>query len=499
MITGVAARGASVVATSWRGGRWTLLEVGDGKPVELLADQAVKHSPRFGDSADEIYFIADYGNVYNVWSLARNGRRLSRWTQAPYGVQEMSAPVGGELLLTTIEAEGDALRLHKMPQAPLERLDARVVAAETQPATAAPVAASAERQYWPLSSMRPRWWLPQWIVADGMVAVGAVTSGVDALGLHEYTIAPLYETSQRELLGYGSYVYDGRHGVLLARDMVVKANDPNSDENAVRRKITRYEIDETAQWVSTWRYVQLNTRWYWGLGGATDRERLHDVDARVTTSTQDERVLGLVAGVDTRRWQWYGEGPTQGQQLRLFAETSNRLRGEFDGNAYRADWRVFVPLGKTVLSGRWNEFYAQPQAEPAELGGVFTEETYGYSLPVLNQRRFPLRGYDPGDPGLIGHRARLGTLEWRTPLADIDRATMVPPIGVNRVSLNVFADAGAAWDALEQRRFRRGYGVELLAEARAGYLFGAQFRIGVARGVDDFGRTVGYVRVGRSF
>jgi hypothetical protein len=498
MITGVAARGASVVLTSWRAGRWTLLEVGDGRPVELLADAAVKHSPRFGDSADEIFFVADYGKVYNLWSLERRSRRLARWTQASYGVQDASAPVGGEVLLTTIEADGDILRLHRLPQAPLERREGAVVAAMAAGAPTPPEAPPPDRQYWPLPSMAPRWWLPQLVAVDGMVGFGVVTSGSDALGLHEYSLAPLWETSEREFLGSASYVYDGRHGVLLDRSMVVKANDPNSDKNSLRQKITEYEIDETAQWVSTWRHVSLGTRFYWGLGAALDREVLHQLDVQ-TTLPRDERVVGLVAGVDTRRWQWYGEGPTQGQQLRLFAESSNHLHGQFSGNVYRSDWRAFLPLGKTVLSGRWNEVYAQPEAEPIQLGGAFSEETYGYTLPVLNQREFPLRGYYSGDPALLGHRARLGTLEWRTPLADIDRATMVPPVGVNRVSMNLFADAGATWDSGAQRHYRRGYGVEFLAEARAGYLFGAQLRIGVARGVDEGGRTVGYVRIGRSF
>jgi hypothetical protein len=293
-------------------------------------------------------------------------------------------------------------------------------------------------------------------------------------------------------------MYDGRHGFFLDRTMTVKANDPTSDKESFRRKISEYEIDETAQWVSTWRHVRLGSRFYWGLGAALDREVLHVVDVG-STRARDERVAGLVAGYDSRRWQWYGEGPTQGQQLRLFAETSNHLRGQFQGNVYRSDWRVFFPLGKTVLSGRWNEVYAQPEAEPIELGGSFSEETYGYTLPVLNQRRFALRGYSPGDDGLIGHRARLGTIEYRVPLADVDRATMLPPVGMNRVSMNVFADAGAAWDSGEQRRWRRGYGVELLVEARAGYLLGAQLRAGVAHGVDENGRTVAYLRIGRSF
>jgi hypothetical protein len=241
MITGLAARGESVVLTSWRGGRWTLLEVGEGRAVELVADPAVKHSPRFGESENEIFFVADYGKVYNVWSLERKTRRLARWTQAPYGVQEISEPVGGEVLLTTIEADGDMLRIHRLPRAPMERRDATVAAATAAAANATevpPSSAIPDRTYSPLPSMLPRWWLPQLVAVDGMVGFGVVTSGSDALGLHEYALAPLYETSERELLGSASYVYDGRHGVFLDRSMTVKANDPNSDKNSFRQKIT---------------------------------------------------------------------------------------------------------------------------------------------------------------------------------------------------------------------------------------------------------------------
>ena len=66
-----------------------------------------------------MFFVADYGKVFNVWSL--RGGRLARWTEAAHGVREISAPQRGEMLLTTIEADGDALRLLRLPPAPLEQ------------------------------------------------------------------------------------------------------------------------------------------------------------------------------------------------------------------------------------------------------------------------------------------------------------------------------------------------------------------------------------------
>ncbi|MGB5079506.1 MAG: hypothetical protein WBO23_02050 [Burkholderiales bacterium] len=494
-LTGLDARGEAVVVTSLRDARWSLVEIRDGKSTVLLADAAVKHSPRFGESADEIHFVAGYGNVDNVWSWRRSDRRLARWSDAQNGVREISSPVGGEVLLTTVEADGEVLRVLRLPAQPIEL---RESAGAPQPASVVPPAGEPprdDRPYSPWSSLRPRLWYPVLNAADGAFALGVGTYGQDALGLHQYALSPEYEITQSQALGSASYVYDARHGVLLNRAMTVKSSATN-DQKFTGAEIRVFAINETAQWVSLWRQLSLGTRLYWGLGGALDREILHDLAAG-TSTTQDERVLGLLAGIDRRREQFLSEGPSQGQELRFFAETSNRLRGTYSGNFYRGDLRLYFPAGRTVISARWNEAYSQPEAEPIELGGVFSEETS--PLPVLNQREFPLRGYRSGESVLTGHRARLGTLEWRVPLSDIDRHFMVPPVGVNRLSMSVFVDAGAAWDAGETPAYYKSGGVELLSELRAGYLFGAQIRIGFAKGFEAPGRKVGYIRVGRSF
>ena len=99
----------------------------------------------------------------------------------------------------------------------------------------------------------------------------------------------------------------------------------------------------------------------------------------------------------------------------------------------------------------------------------------------------------------MGHRARVITAEWRTPLRDIDRHLVVPPLGINRLSLNVFFDVGAAWDPSASPDYHRGIGAELMSEPKLGYLFGLQARMGFARGLDETGSTKIYLRVGRSF
>jgi hypothetical protein len=487
-IVGLAAKQDVVVISTLRGGQWSLVDVGGGQPVVLLSDSSIKHSPRFGASSDQIFFIADYGKVYNVWSLNRGARSLQRWTQATNGVREMSAPVDGEILLVTIEADGDALRSYRLPAEPLERR-ASAVATPGEARAEMPFAGE-DVPYSPWSSLRPHAWVPILDLADGMFAVGAAVFGMDALGLHQYYVAPLYEVTQNELLGAVEYLYDYRHGFSASRTMTVKAT--NSDETEIRR----YRIKEDVQWVSTWRHLALNRRFYWGLGAAVDQEKDYEVDG-ATTPLVRQRVAALVAGVDTRRQQYLSEGPSQGQWLRLFVETSQKLKADYDGNVVRADWRAHLPISRSVLSLRWNEGYGTSSAQPFELGGSKSDEYI--LLPRLNERSFALRGYTSGEASLIGHRSRVVTAEWRVPLADLDRHAMTPPAGINRLSLNAFYDLGAAWEHGGSPDYHRGFGIELLAEPRLIYVFGWQFRAGVAKGLDQGGETKVYLHTGRSF
>ena len=191
------------------------------------------------------------------------------------------------------------------------------------------------------------------------------------------------------------------------------------------------------------------------------------------------------------------EGPSTGFQLRLFAETSHGLHAAYTGDVYRADGRMHLPLGRTVLSLRWNEAWGEPDAEPFQLGGSRSDPPY--LLPILNQREFALRGYSSGEETLIGHRARVVTAEWRIPLRDVDLHAMVPPVGLNRLALNAFIDVGDAWARDADPDWHRGYGVELMAEVRFGYLLGSDLRIGIADGRDAGGKTTAYLRVGRAF
>jgi len=201
---------------------------------------------------------------------------------------------------------------------------------------------------------------------------------------------------------------------------------------------------------------------------------------------------------DTRDSNWYADGINRGNLSALLYETYKPFRSDYDGHIVRFDTHGYLPLGKTVFSARWMEAHAQGITEPFQLGGAIDANLT--AAPMLNQRNPSLRGYVGSEAALRGQNARTASIEWRTPLADIDRHAMTPPIGINRLSASVFMDAGNVWNnGASPAKYYRGIGVELHAEMKLVYQLTVPLRIGIAQGMDlDSGNHL-YLQLGQMF
>ena len=118
----------------------------------------------------------------------------------------------------------------------------------------------------------------------------------------------------------------------------------------------------------------------------------------------------------------------------------------------------------------------------------------------LGRRDFPLRGYPSGLASLTGTQFGIGTVEWRIPLGLYYDGWFVPPVGLGRHSLSLFADNGDAWNAGEKMQLKTGAGVEWNAETLIGYdLLHLGVTLGYAHGFDAGGENRYYFRVGMPF
>lgn len=490
--------GRELVWTQNRDRRWQLMALASDSatPRVLIDDAAIKHSPRFSIDGTQLTLVADYGQVANVWALSAERNALKRLTHTRSAVTGLARPRGRELLTVELAVAGDELRTVPLTGDGFEsrRIEAPAAAPASREAAAAEVetgTALTDRPYDPLPGLLPRAWFPSLMAADGALGFGLQVYGQDAVGWHLYSLSALYETTQQELLGAVDYAYDDRHFFSWRRDLTVRATREVDDTD----EITAYSIQQKGQWLSLLPSEKLAHRLALGLGAAVSQERLIVVDGARQTLV-DERLGALVLRYDSRTRQPLSEGPNQGQQATLFLESYDVFGGsDFSGEVWRFDWRAFVPVGSTVFALNYREGRADAGAKDFTLGG----RSVGADLPriELGERDYDLRAYRSGVAS--GRRVRVGSLEWRFPLADIDRHLMVPPVGLNRLSGNLFFETGAAWNDGQAAQYFRAVGVEGLAELRLGYLLELQLRAGLAHGLDGEKPDRAYLTLGRAF
>lgn len=507
-----AADGRGVVLITKRGGDWRLQSIGLGAgaaPRPLAAFPGPMHSLRA--SREGLEFVGARDGAFNVWRYA--GGSFQRLTHTHTGITGHSG-TQADGALWTVEIAPGGYALHRLEAATaLQTLAASTGPTEVARAAASPLGPVREgdrvepanpqlaegRDYAAWRSLYPRSWLPTFVVNDrGLTWLGASTFGSDALGLHQYSLSAAWEFNQKEPLLSLEYLYLSAHAFAVQRTLSPKAWTGASG----KEDTTVYERSTQAQWISLLPWLSLDHRLAFGLGAALDRIDRVDVPTDSTQRPRDERVAAALIDWDSRGANWWSEGANRGQHSTLLYETYKPFQGhgpvDYDGEVLRADLRAYLPLGRSVLALRHTEARSRGRIEPFQLGGA-SDPQLRYST-VLNQRDLALRGYAGDESALLGTQARVSSIEWRVPLADIDRHLMVPAVGLNRLAAGVFYEQGGAWDQGHSPRQRaRSLGLELRSEVRLLYALGLDLRLGVAKGLDLERDVQGYVQLGHSF
>ncbi len=509
---------------------WQVLEFDStgGAPRVLFNHNAPLHGLRYARTGDALEFLAARDGTYDLWRYTSDtllaqpadcGRRCDAVAPAPVGsaaprrdrtrdsteLTRLSHTYTAVLLHSGIAEDGsDVLgvlapggtELRRMrtvaplTQAKLESKQTSILPGDTPPPT---YKLGEPGNYHALYSMYPRTWLPSALVDRGLTAIGASTFGSDALGWHNYTANVMWETSQHEAIGSLYYDYLGEHFFSVSRNLQARQWTGSGNNMTT----TLFDRTTGVQWASMLPWLRIERRFYLGIGAAqetTDRVQI----AGFTTRTQDERVAATFLRYDTRNTNWYADGVNRGNLSTLLYESYRPFNSYYNGYVSRFDTHGYLPLGEDVLSARWTEARAQGITEQFQLGGASVYELT--QVPMINQRNLPLRGYQGSEAALRGQNTRNVSIEWRTPLADVDRHAMSPPVGINRLSASVFMDAGSVWDNGHARsRYYRGAGIELHSEIKVFYRIPLPLRFGIARGLDTPGGNRFYLQLGQSF
>lgn len=478
----------ALVAAVWRAGDgWDLerFDLSSGRWSKLTDDAAIEGDPRFTLEGDAILFSSEHGGAFDIRRLDRESGRITTLTDVPGGAFSPAPGPAGELFY--IGYTGDGYDLFRLP-ADEVRKDGIPPADTPSPERVTVIPAEGEsRDYSPWNTLPPTTWLPTLQVTESIAEVGVAVSGMDALGVHAWSLNAGAEVTEGMAIGSASYTWADRFSVAVSRGYEYEEGDPDGDdvdELLRARAHDRVETRVTLPFLrQDWRFAAL-------VGTAWTREHDHFLaPGEPVRQARQSGVAGMAFQFDSTRSFPRSVSVSDGRQVSWLSEYGELFGSDYSGWVHRLDWNEYLPLGgEHVLRLRLTEALGTENPRPFRVGG--TASTTGEGG-IFDQRHFRLRGYDTVERG---RRARIAGAEWRFPITRPERAFVRPPLGLRQLSGRLFAEGGAAWmQGSSPESLRRGIGAELAADVNLFYRLNLRLILGVARGLDRGGEDQFYL------
>ena len=475
-------------------GRWALVRWPADSPdaAATLVETRGSIADLVWTSSGELWFVADPTGVPQVYrwrDSGGGGGGAQPLTNEPLGARAPAPLPDGTLLYAALRARGWELR-----RAPVLEGGARASFAEPLPFDSAPAVAVRETGYTMWPSLRPHFWIPMFDNAGRTGRFGgALTAGTDALGRFAYAADLFISPEPFRAAGDFALVTSVLGNPTLDLSGWASWTDLGSPPSAPN--VTVSELDHYAALGAS--FVTRRWRRWASVRGAVEFER-----TRFAT-IPDTSLAAICVGCDTRNL--IGGSVT----LTLSRLVSGALSISPENGAA---WSVTYRRREEQGTARWsNEVRSRlavylhvpgvggfahpvlalrllaggtsgPLGTLFRVGGVAPQGVNVFFAPTLNATRaFPLRGYASGE--LRGERAAAGSVEYRMPLALVGRALGHLPLGVDKLWLNLFADAGDAWEPGTSPRLTRlrSAGLELAGRMTVSYDFPLSVRLGVAQ------------------
>ncbi|MDH5738492.1 MAG: hypothetical protein OEZ23_09285, partial [Gammaproteobacteria bacterium] len=500
--------GNNLVAALWRkpdGWNLELFSLESFTWRKLTHDSAIEGHPQYSADGQGIIYTSDQNHAFNLHHLDLRTGRSTILSNVRGSALAPHETVSGNIVYLGYSAEGqDIWQLSGS-----DRINRPVPSLPPGPSGKAlfdtPGPVQAEKQpYSAWNSLRPRMWLPWYFFDDQRSELGFSTSGYDSLLRHFYSTTLAYDASNHWPAGYFSYTYDGWYPLFK-----FQAERTHSFYEITGNVTGRIRRDDNSEIEIAFPFLTMDQRFSVNLGFFTHKNSDVWLDQGVLPiASFTDNVAGLALIYDSSERHIKSISRTSGREIRLLWEDSDALpASNYDGRVRLAEWREFLSLGgEQVLALRLVEGKGSESTRPFRLGGT-SDGFSGNGNPlnpfgpsVFNQRRFNLRGYPEGLAALTGQHMRLGSVEYRLPVARIERGFMSPPLGIHQIHATFFYDKGAAWSNRGgPENYYSSSGIEFNADTVFFYSLTMQLAMGYANGREPGGDEKWYLRIGAAF
>jgi hypothetical protein len=454
---------------------------------EATADRAVEMTPAWSPDGRYVLFSSDRSGVPNLYAYDLGARTAAAGLASGPALRQVTnlltgafhpdiSPDGRWIYFTGYHADG--FHIERIPYDPASwrdapALDGKAAGPDAPPAprpAGAPTFSEA-RPYSPWHSLLPRAWIP---VVEGNRTTGlfwgGAIAGEDLVGRHAYSLHAVYQPFDGLFAGRLDYRYAGLGNPVLGVELSRSWDDHRLAARPADAPEARLLSSEDAIAVhATLRRARVRSSASLTVGGEWVAERRRLLDApgyRPAYPGTDFAGAFARAGFANYRLNAFSISREDGISVAIGARRRWDLdpfatadgttidRSRDDLTAAAAGYRAFRGFGfaNHVLALRASaRMRTGPGAEPFGIGGASGDSQDGVVTRIGGPHRFlPVRGFEADDRW--GTRGWSASLEYRFPLALVDRGHRLWPVYLDRLSGALFVDAGHAWCTARERR-----------------------------------------------
>ena len=449
----------------------------DGKPLDAFgATRAINSSPSWSPDGRRIYFSSERNGAAQIYyaEVSTFAPSIVRITDAPTGVFDPeAAPDQNQLASLLFRADGFHLGVAPLSTVAPEAADSTRISPRAAcldcldivPGLAPHGAIDTSRatKYSPWPSLLPRYWLPLFSSSsDEGFSFGAVTSGSDVVGRHDYSLQLTRNTRFNESSAWLFYRYSGLGLPLL--DFSASQDFSNAtiftDAGGVTTDVGDLkERDRIVSLRATFIRPRFRTYSTVSIGGeiesidfSTDPDTL--LPLLSSFFRQKRTYPALVGSIGWSNAQRPGISISPEDGVTLSASGRARWQNGSSGSSTRMATGVTTGFKSLNLSGFAHHVLALRAAggitderspdrfSAGGTSGTLLEIFPGYYLGDA-RRTFGVRGYPAGAEQ--GIRAYSAALEYRAPLFAPSRGFRFIPVFIDRTSLTIFGETGRAY------------------------------------------------------
>ncbi|MGC2165972.1 MAG: BamA/TamA family outer membrane protein [Gallionella sp.] len=472
-----------------------LLDSNGNKVDALMHDRAMDNGAVWSSDGGKIYFSSDRSGIFNLYQYDLASQKISQLSNVLGGAFTPSiSPDGKRIAYSDYSSRG--FDLHTLD---LNDTQPIVVADYRDPY---PLMTYNEKKveteqgsYNPLPTLLPRLWLPNLGYSDysGHLA-GLFTFGADAVQRHSYTLSALYGPAKQRTWYDLNYLYEGWYPNLTVRARDIDKSYADLLEQRVGFVAQSSYVERTRLLDVALEFPLLKLDKQQSLTVGYQRNSVSRLTPIPPWAGYDGAVPAqgnLASGrlsyqfINAKKYG-YSISPEDGRLVEVtYERLDKKLGSDFNLKKYSVDWHEYIdmPLQHHVLMLRGYEAKSSGDliAQRAyQLGGV------GPADMLINSEdnKVALRGYLANQ--YRGQNAALATVEYRMPIANLERGAGNSPFYLKRIHGGAFFEAGNAWDSVFRRDdIKRSVGVEASLDMTLGYMLPITMRAGLYKALDD--------------